>query len=97
MTGMIPPYTSKQCAHLLGMTTWNFQRVRARLHAVDAMPAPIVSFGKQVWERAGFDLWRMRFHPFAPKPPANDLVAMPPAASDEAQRERLQRVYGDGR
>lgn len=91
------PYTAAEAAERLGLTRDYFYREYARLVA-EGMPPSLTARGHYRFERAGFDAWRTRHHPLAPRlPAANDTHASPPPVADQAWRERLKLVYGGAR
>lgn len=87
------PYTAKDVAHALGISTDTLYRTRETRHLRDGLPRPICERGPLKFERSGFDAWLTRHHPMRPPAPANDPVAPPDAATDDEHRLRLARAY----
>lgn len=83
---MADPVTPAEIAADLGHPVAWFYRHRARLHAVDGLPAPIASTGRPRWDRASYGAWRGRHHPAAPARGANDTA--PPLAPDDVDAWR---------
>lgn len=86
------PVTSAELAERLGHPVDWLYRNLARLYANEGLPRPLLSTGRNRWDRASIDAWFARHHPF--NRPANDLDAPPTPANDGAWRRRLADAYG---
>lgn len=87
------PYTARDVCEAIGIKPDTLYRTRERLHARDGLPRPITEHPLR-WERSTLDAWLTRHHPARPPRPANDIVAPPPAATDDEHRARLALAYG---
>jgi hypothetical protein len=88
------PMFSAEIAERLGVSIDTFYRRRHRLHCEEAMPLPICSTGRPVWDRSTMEAWFGRFHPARPAQAANDPLPLPSPQSVGDFRVRFARVYG---
>lgn len=94
-----PYYGPKQIADFVGVSMSRFYRnkVRESLYVGQGLPRPYCTEPLR-WDRASVDAWRLRNHPACRgQQPANDLVALPPAATDAEHQAELHEIYGDRR
>lgn len=88
------PYTARDVATMLGLSTDRFYRRYDELVQNDGMPAAIASRGRKKFHRASIDAWLGRHHPLAIKQAAaNDSAPLRELTIDEERRE-LALAYG---